>query len=166
MQGLKKRLDSAKAKWIDELSNVLWSYHTTPHSHSLENSFSLCFGTKALLPVKIGLSSICLDNFSLEWNNLKISKNLALLYHIRSNTAICEYNYKRSLAKHKNSRMGPHTLMLGDLVLCKNFISHQELTRKLDANWKSSYIITKVNSNGSFRLKDNSGNISLNMECR
>ena len=27
---LKKRLDDAKGKWVDELSHVLWTYHTTP----------------------------------------------------------------------------------------------------------------------------------------
>ena len=27
---LKKRLDDAKGKWVDELPHVLWTYHTTP----------------------------------------------------------------------------------------------------------------------------------------
>lgn len=66
VQGLKKHLDSAKAKCIDELSNVLWSQHTTPHSKALESPFSLCFRTEALLPVEIRLSSSRLDNFSIE----------------------------------------------------------------------------------------------------
>lgn len=112
------------------------------------------FWHQALLPVEIGLLSSRLDNFSIEWNDLKIAKNFALLEHLRSNTAIWEYNYKRPLAKHKNSRVRPHTLILGDLVLRKNFISHQEPTQKLDTNWEGPYIITKVNLNGSFRLKD------------
>ena len=28
--GLKKRLDDAKGKWVDELPHVLWTYRTTP----------------------------------------------------------------------------------------------------------------------------------------
>ena len=30
VSGLTKRLDDAKGKWVDELSYVLWTYHTTP----------------------------------------------------------------------------------------------------------------------------------------
>ena len=28
--GLKKRLDNAKGRWVDELPYVLWTYRTTP----------------------------------------------------------------------------------------------------------------------------------------
>ena len=28
--GLKKRLDDAKGKWVEELPHVLWTYRTTP----------------------------------------------------------------------------------------------------------------------------------------
>ena len=30
VSGLKKRLDEAKGKWMDELPHVLWTYRTTP----------------------------------------------------------------------------------------------------------------------------------------
>ena len=30
VSGLKKRLDEAKRKWVDELPNVLWTLHHTP----------------------------------------------------------------------------------------------------------------------------------------
>ena len=31
VNGLKKRLDDAKGRWVEELSHVLWTYRTTPH---------------------------------------------------------------------------------------------------------------------------------------
>lgn len=150
VEGLKQMLDSTKSKWIDELPNVLWSYRTTPHPRKLESPFSLCFSIEDLFPIEIDSPSFCVDNFLIEWNNLKITENLALLDHIRSNTAIKKYNYKRSLAAYKNSRVRPHTLMMEDLVLRKNSASHQKSSRKLNANWEGPYIITKVNPNGSF----------------
>lgn len=58
----KKRLDSAKVKWVDELLSLLWSYRTTPHSWNLENPFSLCFNTEALLPVELETPSTWIDN--------------------------------------------------------------------------------------------------------
>ena len=30
VSGLKKRLDDANGKWVDELPHVLWTYRTTP----------------------------------------------------------------------------------------------------------------------------------------
>ena len=38
---LKKRLGTAKGKWIKELLEVLWVYKRTPHSSTKETTFSL-----------------------------------------------------------------------------------------------------------------------------
>ena len=39
MNGLKKRLDDAKGKWVDELAHVLWIYQTTPRRLTGETLF-------------------------------------------------------------------------------------------------------------------------------
>ncbi|RDX72153.1 Gypsy retrotransposon integrase-like protein 1, partial [Mucuna pruriens] len=31
LTGIRRRLEDAKGRWADELPQVLWSYHTTPH---------------------------------------------------------------------------------------------------------------------------------------
>ena len=31
VNGIKKRLDEAKGRWVEELPHVLWTYRTTPH---------------------------------------------------------------------------------------------------------------------------------------
>ncbi|KAK3013084.1 hypothetical protein RJ639_008975 [Escallonia herrerae] len=68
LQGLKKKLDDAKGAWVDELPKVLWAYRTTPHSVTGETPFFLCYGTEALLPVKIGVPTIWALHFN-EVNN-------------------------------------------------------------------------------------------------
>ncbi|RDX67131.1 hypothetical protein CR513_54023, partial [Mucuna pruriens] len=45
LQGLRRRLEEAKGRWAQELPQVLWSYHTTPHSTTQETPFRLTFGT-------------------------------------------------------------------------------------------------------------------------
>ena len=40
LNGLKRRLDSAKGNWVEELLNFLWAYQTTPHRSTGETSFS------------------------------------------------------------------------------------------------------------------------------
>jgi len=51
---LKKRLVSAKGNWTKELLEVLWAYRCTPQSTSQETPYSLTYGTKVMIPVKIG----------------------------------------------------------------------------------------------------------------
>ena len=36
VNGLKKRLDDAKGKWVEELPHVLWTYRTTPRRFTRE----------------------------------------------------------------------------------------------------------------------------------
>ena len=46
LQGLKKRLDQAKRRWIEELHSVLWAYHTTIHFTTGEMPNKLTHGSK------------------------------------------------------------------------------------------------------------------------
>ena len=54
LEGLKKRLDSAKGLWAKQLPSVLWSYRTTVHTDTKETPFRLTFGQDAIIPVEIG----------------------------------------------------------------------------------------------------------------
>ncbi|RDX82717.1 Pol polyprotein, partial [Mucuna pruriens] len=42
-----------KGRWAEELPQVLWSYHTTPHSSTNETSFRLTLDTEAVILVEI-----------------------------------------------------------------------------------------------------------------
>ena len=57
LSGLKKRLDSAKGNWAEELPNVLWAYRTTPCRSTRETLFSLTFRAKVVIPVEVNLCS-------------------------------------------------------------------------------------------------------------
>jgi len=55
---LRKRLDSAKDRWPEELVEVLWAYKCTPQSATNESPFSLVYGANAMIPVEIGEPSL------------------------------------------------------------------------------------------------------------
>ena len=40
---LKKRLDNAKGRWVEELAHVLWTYRTTPRRSTGENPLSMTY---------------------------------------------------------------------------------------------------------------------------
>ncbi|CAL8990977.1 unnamed protein product, partial [Prunus brigantina] len=55
---LKKRLEGAKGKWVDELLGVLWAYRTTKRRSIRKTPFSLAYGTEAIIPSHITVPSM------------------------------------------------------------------------------------------------------------
>ena len=53
MSGLKKRLDDAKGKWMEELSHIFWTYQTTPRRSTRKTPFSMPYGVEAMIPLEI-----------------------------------------------------------------------------------------------------------------
>lgn len=69
------KLEDAKGNWPEELSQVLWSYNTTPKSTTKETPFMLTYGFEAMVPVELGAGSFHRDHFNDEF---KINHQLHL----------------------------------------------------------------------------------------
>ena len=54
---IKTPLEGAKGIWLDELPRVLWAYQTTTRTPTGETPFRLAYGTDAIIPAEIGLTS-------------------------------------------------------------------------------------------------------------
>ena len=54
---IKTKLDDAKGAWPEELPNVLWAYRTTARTPTRETPFRLTYGTEAVIPVEIRVTS-------------------------------------------------------------------------------------------------------------
>ena len=65
---IKTRLEEAKGLWPEELPIVLWAYKTTTRTPTRETPFRLTFGTKAVIPVEISLTSFRTNKYD-EGNN-------------------------------------------------------------------------------------------------
>ena len=61
LTALKKRLDSAKGKWVDELPEVLWAYRTTARKPTGISPFAITYGMEAIIPMEIGMPTIRTD---------------------------------------------------------------------------------------------------------
>ena len=69
---IKTRLDDAKGAWPEELPNVLWAYRTTTRTLMGETPFKLTYGTEAVIPVEVGVTSTRRAAFSEEENDDKL----------------------------------------------------------------------------------------------
>ena len=55
---LKKKLHSAKGKWVDELPGVLWAYKTISRKSTRVSPFALTFGMEAIIPTEMGVPTL------------------------------------------------------------------------------------------------------------
>ena len=88
MSGLKKRLDDAKGKWIEELPHVLWTYRTTPRKSTGETPFSMTYGAEAVIPLKSGFPTMRTSTFTSDGNDELLNKSLVLVEERRENAMV------------------------------------------------------------------------------
>ena len=55
---IKTKLDDVKDAWPEELPNILWAYKTTARTPNGETPFKLTYGTKAVIPIEVRVTSI------------------------------------------------------------------------------------------------------------
>ena len=66
---IKTKLDDVKGAWPEELPNVLWAYRTTTRTPTRETPFRLTYGTEAVIPVEVGVTSTRRAAFSEKGND-------------------------------------------------------------------------------------------------
>ena len=60
---MKTKLKDLKGRWVDELSEVLWTYRTITRIPIGETPFSLSYGYEVIVPVGIEMSSLRRDKY-------------------------------------------------------------------------------------------------------
>ena len=79
MDVIKKRLQAAKGKWVDELPSVLWAYRTTPRRSTGESLFAMAYGTEAVIPLEVGIPGIRTQGVENGTNDVLLARDLDLL---------------------------------------------------------------------------------------
>ena len=88
MNGLKKWLDDAKGKWVDELPHVLWTYRTTPRRSLEETPFSMTYGVEAVIPLETRFPMLETSLFTLDSNDNLLEKSPDLVEEWRENDMV------------------------------------------------------------------------------
>ena len=116
---LKKMLDDAKGKWVDELPHVLWIYLTTPRRLTRETSFSMTYRAKAIISLESGFLTLRIDRFNVEENNCLLLDNLDMAEERREVVTIKMTYYQQKLMQEYNKGVKSRPLAPRDLVLRK-----------------------------------------------
>ena len=88
LSGLKKRLDDAKGKWVEELPHILWTYRTTPRKSTGETPFSKTYGAEAVIPLESAFPMTRTSSFNPKDNDEQLARNLDLIKEKRENAMV------------------------------------------------------------------------------
>ena len=160
LHGIKKRLDTAKGRWVEELHSVLWAYRTTPRTPTGESPFKLCFGVEAVIPVEIGTESLRTRAFNAEENEVGLRQKLDLIEETREQALLRNEAYKQRVARHVHRRVKYRSFKEGDLVLRRSEITNaHQAEGKLAPKWEGPYRIISMLGPNTCQLATPDGHI-------
>ena len=155
MNGLKKRLDDAKEKWVEELPYVLWTYRTMPRKSTGEILFSMTYGAEAVIPLENGFPMMRTSTFTSDGNDELLKRSLDLVEERRENAMVQLAYYQHKLKQDYDMNVKLRPLAPGDLVLRKVLGNTKTPAwEKLGPNWEGPYCITSVAGIGAYYLED------------
>ncbi|GJR97858.1 reverse transcriptase domain-containing protein [Tanacetum coccineum] len=120
MEGIKTRLGRDRAGCVDELPNVLWEHRTSIKKSNGETSFSLIYGSEAVIPDEICMPTYRTMMTREGFNEEELRLNLDLLTERREMAAIREAKYKTKLEQYYNKRLHLTSFKPGEFVFRKN----------------------------------------------
>nr|CAN65076.1 hypothetical protein VITISV_028912 [Vitis vinifera] len=151
---LKKRLEQAKGKWMEELPGVLWAYRTTPGRPTGNTPFALAYRMDVVIPTEIGLPTIWTEAGRQDDANTELGRNLDWADEVRETASIRMADYQQRAAVHYNHKARPRSFKSGTLVLRKVFENIVETgVGKFQANWENPYIVSKTSESGAYHLQ-------------
>ena len=158
LSGLKKRLDEAKGRWVEELPHVLWTYRTTPRRSTGETPFSMTYGVEAVIPSETGFPTMRTSSFNPKDNDENLARDLNLIDEKREKAMVQLAHYQQKLRQGYDAHVKVRPLVPGDLVLRKVVGSAKNPAwGKLGPNWEGPYCITSNAGIGAYYLEDLDG---------
>ncbi|XP_075663275.1 uncharacterized protein LOC142632832 [Castanea sativa] len=119
LAGLKKRLDNAKGRWVEELPHVLWTYRTIPRRSTGETPFSMTYGMEAVIPLESGFPTLRSDQYNVESNHDMLCDSLDTIEERREVASVKMGSYQQKLKQTYDKGVRPRPLVPRDLDLRK-----------------------------------------------
>ena len=158
LDGIKKRLERAKGRWVEELPSVLWAYRTTLRRSTGETPFAVAYGTEAVIPLEVGLPTLRSELLDQGLNEVNLAKQLDLAEERRDVATVRLAAYQQQLARVFNKGVRERKFKVGELVLKKALPKDRiPSQRKLGPNWLGPFKVVSAAGQSSYRLEDMEG---------
>ena len=139
---IKTRLDDAKGAWPEELPNVMWAYRTIARTPIGETPFRLTYGTEAVIPVEVGVTSVRRGTFNEGINDDELRLNLDCLDEVRDNASSKMTKYKKKMAEYYDKKVKLRRLDIRDLVLRRTTTATKDPTQKAGSHTTQDKAVT------------------------
>ncbi|XP_072077907.1 uncharacterized protein [Arachis hypogaea] len=160
LMALKKKLGEAKGEWAELIPEILWGYNTTTQTTTKETPYRLVYGTDAMIPVEVALTSARTTTTTSATNNDKARKmELDTIEEDRHKAEIRHKAMQSIIRKKYNKKVKLRSFVEQDLVLRRTEEARKPQTHgKLAATWEGPYRITRVLGKGAYKLQTLQGN--------
>uniref|UniRef100_A0A2N9FX58 Uncharacterized protein n=1 Tax=Fagus sylvatica TaxID=28930 RepID=A0A2N9FX58_FAGSY len=143
LDGIKKRLEEAKGRWVEELPSVMWTHRTTKRRSTGETPFALAYGVEAVIPLEVGLPTTRTTEFDVDENESSLRMDLNLVEERRDMATIRLASYQHQMKRGYDKNIRPRSFQVGDLVLRKVVANTRNPNDgKLGPNWEGPYQVT------------------------
>ncbi|XP_057811780.1 uncharacterized protein LOC131026016 [Salvia miltiorrhiza] len=154
-EGIKKRLERSKGRWVEELDTVLWALRTSPKTATGEAPFTLVYGSNAVVPAEVRLESHRVTTYDTAQNEELRRLDLDLIELHREEAQVRAAKYKSIIKAGYDKKVKLRRLGKGDLVLKR--ADALKPVGKFEANWEGPFVITEVLGGGAYHLADQGG---------
>ncbi len=118
----------------------------------------MTYGSKAVVPVKIGLATFWTSTYDDQQNEGQIRLNLDLIDEVREKIEIRMDRYQENMARYYNTKVKPRQFSIDDLVLRKITLATKDPTQgKLGPNWEGPYKVVEIRRQGTYHLENVNG---------
>ena len=123
-----------------------------------ETPFKLTFGTEAVIPVEIGLTTLRTTFHKEKENEGQFRLNFDLLDETKEKAAQRIAFYQGKVAKYYNTKVKLRCFEVGDQVLRKvTQVTKDSSQGKLGPNWEGPYKVIQNYRRGTYHLEDRHG---------
>ncbi len=118
----------------------------------------MTFGTEAVVPVEIGMTTFRTAMHDDQKNDAQIRLNLDLVDEVREQAEERMKRYQEKMTCYHNTRIKARRFEIGDLVLRKVTLATRDPTQgKLGPNWEGPYKVIEIHRRGTYHLETMDG---------
>ncbi|XP_075645000.1 uncharacterized protein LOC142615988 [Castanea sativa] len=127
---------------------------TTVRTPTGKTPFKLAYGSDAVIPAKVGLTSYRVTHYNNEENEKQLRLSHDLIDKVRMDAEQRVSRYKNLMIKHHDSFVKPRQYNVGDLVLERVSLATKDPTHgKLGPNWEGPYRVINSERQGLYYLE-------------
>ena len=119
-----------------------------------ETPFKLAYGSDAVIPAEVGLTSYKVTHYDNEENEKQLCLSLDLMDEVRMDAERRVARYKNLMSKHQYALVKPRQFNIGDLILKKvSLATKNPAHRKLGLNWEGPFRVINSKRRESYYLE-------------